>query len=39
MLSPSLVTADVTPNDIGKYMIGDEHGASQAGGESYAHKT
>ena len=23
-LSPSLVTADVTPNDIGKYMIGEE---------------
>ncbi len=28
-LSPSLVTAEVTPNDIGKYMIGEEQQAGQ----------
>lgn len=37
-LSPSLTTADVTPNDIGKYMIGDAHEARQPAGEPYAHK-
>lgn len=30
-LSPSLVTAEVTPNDIGKYMIGEEQQAGIAG--------
>ena len=28
-LSPPLTTADVTPNDIGKYMIGRQHADSQ----------
>ncbi len=31
-LSPSLVTSDVTPNDIGKYMIGEQQQASVTGG-------
>jgi len=37
-LSPSLTTADVTPNDIGKYMIGDEHRDQRSAGEPHAHK-
>ena len=28
-LSPPLITTDVTPNEIGKYMIGRQHAESQ----------
>ncbi len=35
-LSPSLITSDVSPNDIGEYMIGRQQSSPGASGESYA---
>lgn len=37
-LSPSLTTRDVTPDDVGEYMIGtDNAGGSQTAGQAHAH--
>lgn len=35
-LSPSLVTAELTPNDIGEYMIGNQHAQNEKSGLDHA---